>query len=136
MGITRISTTAAGALATTLKAQIDAGSGPALLKVYSGTIPINADTALSGQTLLGTLTCSDPCGSVSGKTILFDAITQDSSADATGTASFARLLDSDLNVVIDVDITAFDGGGTLQLNTINIVAGGPIIINTFSITVS
>ena len=37
--------------------------------------------------VLAVLTLSDPCGTVSGDTLTFSAITQDSSADASGTAA-------------------------------------------------
>lgn len=135
MATTRITNAAGGACATAIMDAIDAGSGAGTLKVYAGTMPANADTAITDQTLLGTLTLADPCGSVTNKTLTFGAITQDSAADATGTASFARIADSSGTTVMDVDITATGGGGTLTLNTVSIVAGGPIAVTSFSVTV-
>jgi hypothetical protein len=63
------------------------------------------------------------------------AITQDSSADASGTASFARITDSTGATIIDIDITNTGGGGTLQMNTTNIVIGGPILCSSFVVSV-
>jgi hypothetical protein len=37
---------------------------------------------------------------------------------------------------MDIDITTTGGGGTLQLNTTNIVIGGPILITSFVLSVS
>src|SRR5689334_2272930 len=73
----------------------------ALLRIYSGTQPASADTALSGNTLLAELTCASPfAGAASGGVLTASAITQDSSADATGTATFFRLVKSDGTTVV------------------------------------
>lgn len=135
MPIARLSTAAAAALATALAAALDAGSGPALIQVYAGTLPASADTAITDQTLLGTLTCADPCGSVSAGTLTLGPIAQDAAADASGTASFARLSDSAGQAVMDIDITATTGTGALKLNTVTLVAGGPIAIDSFVVVV-
>lgn len=114
---------------------LDAGAGPATLKFYTGTQPAGPDTAVSTQNLLGTLTCSDPSGTKLAGVITFSAITQDSAADASGTAAWARLLDSDGVAVIDLDVTNEAGNGAIKLNTTTIVAGGPILMNSQTITV-
>lgn len=104
---------------------IDAGAAGGKIKVYDGAQPANADTALSGNTLLGTLTFSGTCApdAVSG-VLTFSAITEDSAADATGTATFARVTDSDDNVAFDVDVGI--SGASINLNTVSIVVGGAI----------
>jgi hypothetical protein len=111
---------------------LNAGSGAATLKIYDGTRPATGGTA---TTLLGTLTFSDPAstGAASG-VLTFSAITQDSSADATGTATWARAADSAGNFVFDCSVTATGGGGDIQLNTTSITIGGPISITSASIT--
>jgi len=63
------------------------------------------------------------------------AITQDSAADATGTATWARIADSTGATVFDVDVTVTGAGGTLQFNTTSFVIGGPVLISAFTITV-
>ena len=76
----------ANSCATDLHTALNAGSGAATIKFYTGTKPAGPDTAITSQTLLGTLTCSDPAGSVSGRVLTFGAITNDTAADADGTA--------------------------------------------------
>ena len=115
---------------------IDAGSGAGTIKIYSGAIPANAATAITSQVLLGTLTFSDPCGTIADNALTMDAITQDSSADATGTAAWARIADSAGVTVMDINVPTTGGGGALTLNTTNIVIGGPILITSFIISVS
>ena len=74
------------ALADTVNTALNAGSGPATIEIYSGTIPTNADTAIGAQVLLAVLTCTDPAApSASASVLTFSAITGDSSANATGT---------------------------------------------------
>lgn len=118
---------------TAVSTAIDAGAGPGKLKVYAGSVPANADAALGGATLLGTLTFSDPSfGAPSSKVMTANAITQDSAADATGTATFWRATDSSDNVVAQG--TAGTSGTDLILNTASIVAGGPIVVSSLTIT--
>ncbi len=125
----------ANSMLDTITTRVDAGSAAGLIKIYAGTAPPNAGSALSGNTLLGTLTCSDPsAASASSKVLTFSSITQDTSADATGDATFFRITDSDANVVIQGSITAVGGGGDLQLNSVSIVAAGPIQITSCAFT--
>jgi hypothetical protein len=63
----------------------------------------------------------------------FNAIAQDSAADATGTAAFFRIFQSDgTTAVIDGDVGTT--GSDLNLNTTSIVAGGPIQITSMTLT--
>lgn len=131
----KMTVAAATAVATALLAEIDDGPDPAEILFYTGVAPATVETAISTQTLLGTLECSDPVGSVSGRVLTFDVITQDSSADASGTAAWARILDGNGTAIIDVDVTNGAGTGAIKLNTVTIVAGGPIQLTSFTITV-
>lgn len=117
------------ALLNSIIAAADAGSGPALLKFYTGTMPSAPSVAIGTQVLLGTLTCSDPFGTVSGNVLTLGDVAADSSADASGTCTWARLVDSAGNGVIDFDVTNTGGIGAIKLNTVSIVAGGPISIS-------
>lgn len=125
---------------TAINDALNGGTGAAILEVYSGTKPAGPDTAVTTQTLLGTLTCSDPAGVVSTivgvPTLTFNAITSDASADASGTASWARLSSTGgaTVAVLDVDITSTGGGGFAQMNTTIITAGGPITAPSVVIT--
>lgn len=134
MAVTKLSTAARQAMAEALIAQIDADAGAATLKFYTGTQPAGPGTAITSQTLLGTLTCSDPAATATSGVITFGAITQDSSADADGTATWARMADNSGDAVADFDVTNTAGDGAIKLNTTTIVAGGPILLSSFTIT--
>lgn len=135
MATIHVNTTTKNSMLTALGDAINGGSAAGTIKIYAGTMPTLTSDAITSQTLLGTLTFSDPCGTVSGGSLTMSAITQDSSADATGTASFARIADSSGTVIMDIDITSTGGGGALQMNTTNIVVGGPISISSFVLSI-
>lgn len=104
------------------------------LLIYAGVMPATPDTALSGDSLLCTLPCSATfAGAASNGVLTANPIAQEN-ASATGTATFARLETAGGTVVMDVDISASGGGGSLQLNTTAIVSGGPVVITSFTIT--
>lgn len=135
MATIHVNTTTKNSMLTALGDAINGGSAAGTIKIYAGTMPTLTSDAITSQTLLGTLTFSDPCGTVSAGSLTMSAITQDSSADATGTASFARIADSSGTVIMDIDITSTGGGGALQMNTTNIVVGGPISISSFVLSI-
>ena len=136
MAVIRFVTTVKENALTQIKNAIDGGAGAGTIKIYAGVIPATPADAVTSQPLLGTLTFSDPCGMVVTGALTMSAITQDSSADANGTATWARIADSTGATVMDIDVTNTGGGGTLQLNTVNVVIGGPLLITSFVITVA
>lgn len=113
----------------------DAGSGPATIEFYTGTIPTALGDTLTTQVKLGTLTCSDPSATQTAGVITFDTITQDSAADASGTAAWAYIKDSTGAIVNAVDVTDEEGNGVIKLNTTTVVEGGPIQISSLTFTV-
>lgn len=91
------------------------------LKIYSGTPPANADAALSGNTLLATLTFgSTAFAAASGGSKTANAITQDSDAPATGVATFYRCLTSGAAVVYQGSVGVTGSGESLILPTTTI----------------
>lgn len=129
----KITNAAASAAADAVVDLCDAGAGAATLRIYDGTAPATADTALSGNTLLAQLTMSDPAfGAASNGVATASAITQDASADATGTASFFRILDS--NAVVILQGTVGTSGFDLNLNTVSIVAGATVSVTSLTYT--
>lgn len=106
---------------TSFKTLIDAGSGAGSIKIRD-----------SADVLLAQVPLSDPCGSVNGTTgqLTFSIAGPDTSADATGTAAYGEFCDSDGLVHLSLPTQA--GGvavsGKLVLNTLSIVAGGPVAI--------
>lgn len=123
---------------TQVRTAIDAGPAAGYIEIYSGSMPATPATAIgAGNTLLGTLTFSDPCSPAvpTGGPLTASTVTQDSAADATGVASWVRVKDSTGAVVFDADAGTTGGGALVQFNTVNIVLGGPIICTSFTLTV-
>jgi hypothetical protein len=102
------------------------------IEIYTGAIPALGDPV--SDTLLATLTMTTTAGTVTDGVITMDAITSDPTADATGTAGWARVLDRDGVAAIHITV-ADDGSGDLNLNSVNVVAGTPVAITAFTITV-
>lgn len=104
------------------------------LRIYDGTQPTTADTAITTQTKLAELrfnATAFPAASAGVATA--NAITADTSADATGTASWFRALKSDGTTVV------FDGSvGTssadLVLNSVSISSGAQVSVTAFTYT--
>lgn len=112
----------------------EAGSG-AQIKMYTGSQPASVATAPSG-TLLGTLTIAGTFGTASAGVLTFNTVTSDTSADASGTAGWFRVMKSDGTTgVLDGSITATGGGGDMTLNTTTVTAGGTLAISSGTITV-
>lgn len=101
-----------------------------LLRIYDGTRPASGGAA---TTLLAELTCNATFApSASGGTLTLNAITQDSSANATGTATWFRITTSGGTFVIDGNIGT--SGSDLNLTTTSIVSGQPVSVSSFVIT--
>lgn len=124
-----ISDALANLFATDLDNQLNLGGGPAKVKFYTGTKPAKPDTAITTQTLLGTATCSTDAGTYASRRYTFNGITQDASADATGTATWARFESTTGAGVLDVDCSTAGGAGFLQMNSTSVIIGGPISVS-------
>jgi hypothetical protein len=119
-------------------AQLDAldtyAANAALLRIYDGTPPASANASLSSNTLLAELTMgSPPFGAASSGTLTAASITQDSSANATGTASFFRIYKADGTTVV-AQGTVGTSGADLNLNTTAIVSGAAVSVTSLVIT--
>jgi len=109
---------------------IDAGAGAGLFRIYSGTRPATGGAV---TTLLAQLTFSDPSApAASGGAVTYNAITADASADATGTATWFRIVDSTAAFVMDGDVGT--AGSDLNLNSTSITAGGTVSVTSFVLT--
>lgn len=117
-----------------ITAALDAGTGAGMLQFFTGPRPATG-TATTSQTLLGTVTFASPAApaAVSG-VLTFSAMTQDNSADADGTAVWARATDTEGNFVADFSVGGNASGEDIELNTTTIVTGGPISIASGTIT--
>ena len=134
MAIVRLVNTVKPPILTPLKPATHAGGPAGTIKIYTGAQPALPSDAATG-TILGTLTFSYPCNTTVGVptpgALTMGAISQDNAADATGLARWARIADSAGNTDCDVDVTTTGGSGVVQMNTTNIVVGGPILISSF-----
>lgn len=104
------------------------------IQIYDGAQPATADTAVTTQTLLAELPFSNPAfgNSDTSGVATAAAITNDSSANASGTATWARITDRDGNTVFDCDVNTT--GATINLNTINFTLGDTVSITSFTMT--
>lgn len=125
----------ASAAADAVVDRVDQGAGAGKLRIYDGTQPATADTAIGAQVLLAELTFSDPAfGAASSGVATANAITTDSSANATGTATWFRVVDSDGVAIWDgtVGLATSD----LILNATAIAAGAAVSVTAFTYTQS
>ena len=120
---------------TTLRnARLDAittavGAG-CFIRIYDGARPASGGTA---TTLLAELTVSGAFAAAAAAGVLtVNAVTQDSSANATGTATWFRVVTSAGVFVIDGSVAV--SGSDMNLTTTSIVLGGPVSISSFTIT--
>jgi hypothetical protein len=104
-----------------------AGTG-ALVRIYGGTRPATGGTP---TTLLAELTVAGAFGTVSGQVLTVGAVTGDSSADNTGTATWFRVVTSGGTFVMDGDVGT--SGSDLNLNSTSINAGVAVSISSFTI---
>lgn len=131
---TRLTNATVNAQANALARLLDNG----YLRIYSGTQPATADTALSGNTLLAELrfAATSAPNAVAGQ-LTFNALTSDTAADATGTAGFFRCFASDgTTVVLDGSVGVTGGGFNLELATTSIVANATVAVSSFTHTVA
>lgn len=104
-----------------------------LLRGYSGTQPTNPDTALSGNTQLFECALSATfAAGASGGVLTASAISNDASADATGTLTFCSLLTS--GGTRKVDMAAGTSASDINFNTTSIVSGAVISVTSMTIT--
>lgn len=104
------------------------------IQIYTGSMPANMGGSITA-TLLAELLTTNGVATESAGTITFDAISDDSSANASGTAGWARLLDRDGAEAVYLSVTATGGGGDIEMNTLEIAVGGPVAITSGTIVV-
>jgi len=114
---------------------VDAGTPPGTLRIYSGTMPADVNAALSGNTLLAQLTMSTTAfGAAASGVATAAAITSDTSADATGTATFFRILNAAGVAVIQGSVGT--SASDLVLSSTSITIGGTVAVSSLQYTQS
>lgn len=106
----------------------------ALLRIYDGSRPATGGTA---TTLLAQLTCNSTFApGASGGVLTLNAIASATSAAATGTATWFRIVQSNGTThVLDGSVsTVAAGTGDMQLDSTSIVLGGTVAVSSATIT--
>jgi len=111
---------------TALRDLIDSGSGAGFVRIRS-----------SADVLLAQVPLSDPCGTVNGTTgrLTLSIAGVDTGADATGTAAYGEICDSDgdVHLTLPAQSGASAVAGYIVLNTLTIVSGVPVAISSATI---
>jgi hypothetical protein len=103
------------------------------IEIRSGTKPADPTVAPPDGALLATLTLGNPAfGAAANGVATANAITGDSSADATGTASWFRAKKSDATALLDG--TVGTAGCDLNLGSVALQAGAQVSITSFTLT--
>ena len=107
-----------------------AGSG-SIIRLYDGTQPTNANTAISTQTLIVSLVVSGSFGTDSNGSITLCTVTN-GTAIASSTATFFRIVKSDGTTVV-MDGSVGTSGADMNLNSTTISSGQIVAITAGTI---
>lgn len=107
-----------------------AGSG-AIIHLYTGTQPVDANTALSGNTLIASLSISGSFGTDSNGTLTISSVSS-ATAVASGTVTFFRITKSDDSTVV-MDGSVGTSNADMVLNTTTINSGESVSISSGTI---
>ncbi len=98
---------------------------------YSGTMPATADTALSGNSVLGTVALPGTAfAAAASGSATANAITS-VTASATGTCTFYRMFKSDTTTVIMQGDVGTSGTAAV-VNSTSFVSGAPVTISSMT----
>lgn len=118
-----------------LDAALDTVLDGGFLRIYDGAQPTDADEAIGAQVLLAELTLNATAfAAASGGSKAANAITSDSSANATGTATWGALVTSGGTRLFDFSVGT--SGANLNLNTVSIVASATVSCSAFTVTMA
>ena len=119
-GIT-ISTGLNEARLTGTKDFLDLGTGNARIRIYNSTRPASGGTP---TTQLVEIELDKPCGTVAGN-VLTLASTDIPLCDASGSATWARVVNGNGDFAFDCDVSSVAAGtGQVQLEDTSLLAGG------------
>lgn len=126
-----LKTTLRNTMLDTVNAAIGAGG---FLRFYDGAQPATADTALGAQVKLAELALSaTPFAAAGGGSIVVNAITDDLTADATGTATWATFVTSAGVRIFDVSVGV--AGADINLNSVAISAGAKVSVTSYTLSI-
>lgn len=110
--------------------------GSCLLRIYddTGTTPAAVSNDNNTNVLLAELTCNATFApSASGGVLTLNAITSDSSANASGTLDYFRIYKSDGSTCV-LQGTARTSGGDMNFGVTAFVAGATVNATSFTLT--
>lgn len=141
MANVRVSTAAQNAMCDALVDLIDNNQvSPSIngqITIFDGSQPADANTAVTTQTPLVTLTFGTEAFGDAANGVATAGPIASGTAVATGTATWARISNpgSPDTTVFDCDVSTTGAGtGTIQLNTTSIVQDGTVSISSFTVT--
>lgn len=103
------------------------------IRVYDSNRPATSDTAVGSQVNLVTFAIADPSGSVSNGIFTGGSIAAALVA-ATGTATWARVVDDSAGTVFDCDVGVAGSGALIELDSVSLVEGGYCSVTSFTLT--
>jgi hypothetical protein len=113
-----------------------AGNG-CILRIYDNTSPgrpASPATAVTTQVVLAELTCGTPfAGTAASGVLTLSSITQDSSANNSGTATWFRIFKSDGTTAVadgNIALSASD----LNMSPLSITSGQPVQVTSVTLT--
>jgi hypothetical protein len=129
------------ALANQITLRLDEGTSTAVIEGRTTPRPANVDDAVTGS-LLFTLVMSDPAflgatDAAPGAVVAADTITNDPTADDTGTLLYCRVSSTNDGITpLDdhVEGEAGTSGSDFNFNTLAVVAGAVISMSSFDMT--
>jgi len=139
MAIVRYSDAAAHAMldgAGGLVGFLNTGAGACEIEFYSGTMVATGDTAIGAQTLLCTVTCSDPveAGAAASRSVTLDPITGANAVD-DGVGTFAIFYNANGDRAFAVDVGNLSSSAVVKLGNTTFTTGLPVGITGWTISI-
>ena len=133
----RINNVVATVMANAFDDECNTDTPPATIEIKTGSQPATPDDAETG-TVLAVLTMSNPAfggaaDATPGAILTASAITDDSSADATGTAAHFVILTGTADTHV-ASGTVGTSGADLNLNSVAITSGSAVAITSMTVT--
>lgn len=105
------------------------------LRFYDGAQPATADAALGAQVKLAELPLSATAfAAAGGGTVVLNAATDDLSADATGTTTWATFVTAAGVRIFDVSVGT--AGADINLNSVALQVGAKVSLTGYSLSIS
>lgn len=124
--------TAGKAIVDLIDRMAQTGNG-GYIEIRSGIRPTTPEGTASGTNLLSRLNFSLPSFGNFENGVASSSIIQDANVSTTGTATWFRIYEKSGAVIMDGDIKQTGGGGDIEFDNINFLAGGVVSIAKLSL---